>query len=51
MKAISDATQANSNETGSADYSKIDPSSLTVGQFFDDSVYPEEYRIKWATAW
>lgn len=30
------------------DYSKIDPNTLTVDQFYNDSVYPEAYRIRWA---
>lgn len=29
-------------------YSEIDVSTLNVDQFYDDSVYPEAYRIKWA---
>lgn len=32
----------------SRDFSKIDPNTLTVEQFYDDAVYPQEYRIKWA---
>ena len=39
----------NPGETNSSiDYSKVDPSTLTVDQFYDDSVYPEAYRIRWA---
>jgi hypothetical protein len=30
------------------DFSEVDPSTLTVDQFYTDSEYPEEYRIKWA---
>lgn len=30
------------------DYSKIDVESLTVDQFYNDAIYPQEYRIKWA---
>ena len=32
----------------SGDFSKVDPNTLTVDQFYDDSVYPEAYRIRWA---
>ncbi|WP_155977074.1 hypothetical protein [Nocardia sp. 348MFTsu5.1] len=35
-------------QESTADYSKIDPETLTVEQFYDDSVYPEQYRIQWA---
>ena len=30
------------------DYSNVDPNTLTVDQFYNDSTYPQEYRIKWA---
>ncbi|MCA4995110.1 hypothetical protein HWD35_10340 [Tsukamurella tyrosinosolvens] len=40
--------QTNGSTTPSGDYSKIDPNALTVDQFYDDVVYPEEYRINWA---
>jgi hypothetical protein len=30
------------------DYTKIDPATLTVDQFYDDATYPEQYRIQWA---
>lgn len=32
----------------SIDYSKVDPNTLSVEQFYDDTTYPEEYRIRWA---
>ena len=39
----------NPSETnGSIDYSKVDPNTLTVDQFYDDATYPEAYRIRWA---
>ena len=31
-----------------ADYLSVDVSTLTVDEFYDDSVYPESYRIGWA---
>lgn len=30
------------------DYSQVDVQTLTVDEFYDDSIYPQEYRIKWA---
>ncbi len=39
----------NPGETnGSIDYSKVDPNTLTVDQFYDDATFPESYRIRWA---
>jgi hypothetical protein len=29
-------------------YDDVDPATLTVDQFYSDSVYPEEYRVRWA---
>lgn len=40
--------QTNSSTTSSGDYSKVDPNALTVDQFYDDAVYPEAYRVRWA---
>ncbi len=30
------------------DYSKIDVQTLTVEEFYDDNIYPQEYRVQWA---
>ena len=31
------------------DYSAVNPDTLTSDQFFDDLIYPEKYRVSWAS--
>lgn len=40
--------QGSTSGSHEVDYSKIDAQTLTVDQFYDDSIYPQEYRVKWA---
>ena len=43
-----DANTATLEASPSVDYESIDVSTLTVDQFYDDTVYPETYRVRWA---
>ena len=38
----------NGDSAQEVDYSAIDVSTLTTEQFYDDRIYPEQYRIRWA---
>jgi len=45
---VADIATGGERYPSETDFSKVDPDSLTVDQFYDDTVYPQEYRIKWA---
>ncbi|MCA9324814.1 hypothetical protein KDA23_01960 [Candidatus Saccharibacteria bacterium] len=46
--ATADAVPGQEGVAQDVDYSKVDVKTLTVDEFYNDAIYPQEYRIKWA---